>query len=379
MEFTLSERDRRYRAVRDAMEPARLDALLVYGTTGVGGRWNGNYVYLAERCLFYGEALLYFPLSGDPVLFISGENQYLEARRTRWIEEIRLTRQPGADLAAHLAARHGARARIGVSSFAGLPAAAAAELRARCPEVEFIEAGELVLTVRGVKSAEELAVLRRAAALGDAGLRRSLEILRPGLSERDWRAELEAVMTRGGADGGFNMLSAGRAEGAEDPFRGFVVPPSERSFRRGDLVLLEISPRVMGYWNQVVRLVALGQPPEPVRRAHAACLAAKRAALERLRPGETFASASRALDQELGRHGYAMKSVGSAHTIGLDLSESIVNLDNAQRVAAGCAVTLHPMVATGDWRQLFVGETYFVHPDGVEALNRCDESLAVLD
>src|SRR5208282_5995964 len=365
MEFTTQERDRRYEAIRSGMEKEGLDGLIVYGTTGVGGRWNGNFVYLADRCLFYGDALIFFPFDKDPVIFISGENQYLEARRTPWIADIRMTRQPATDLCTHLSSHNSTEGKIGVSSFAGLPAEIARQLRTQLPNVEFVESSELIFAGRENKSGEELLVARHGAAVGDAGFRRSLEILRPGVTELEWKAEVEGVMTKGGADGGFNMLGTGRAADEDDPFRGFVTPPTERKFQKGDLVLLEITPRVKGYYNQIVRLVSLGEPPAYMKKAHAACLDAKHSALAKLKPGETFTTVAKALNDTLIKHGYAMKGIGSAHTIGLDLSESFINLDNGRKVEPGFLVTIHPMVATGDWRQLFIGETFFVHAAGL--------------
>ncbi len=332
MEFTTKERDRRYKAIRSGMEKEGLEGLIVYGTTGVGGRWNGNFVYLADRCLFYGDALIFFPLDKDPAIFISGENQYLEARRTSWIADIRLTRQPARDLCAHLSFHNSTKGKVGVSSFASMPAEIAQQLRAQLPNAEFLESSELIFAARENKSGEELQVARLGAEVADAGFRRSLEILRPGVTELEWKAEVESVMTKGGADGGFNMLGAGRADGEDDPFRGFVMPPTDRKFQKGDLVLLEITPRVKGYYNQIVRLVSLGEPPAYIKRAHAACLDAKRKALDKLKPGETFTTVARALNDTLIEHGYAMKGIGSAHTVGLDLSESFINLDNPRKV-----------------------------------------------
>jgi Xaa-Pro aminopeptidase len=361
------------------MEKEGLDGLIVYGTTGVGGRWNGNFVYLADRCLFYGDAFMFFTLDKEPAIFISGENQALEARHTAWISDIRMTRQPATELCAHLSSYNSTKGKIGVSSFAGLPAEIAQQLRAQLPNAEFVESFELIFAARENKSGEELLVARHGAEVGDAGFRRSLEILRPGVTELEWKAEVESVMTKGGADGGFNMLGAGRANGDDDAFRGFVIPPSERKFRKGDLVLLEVTPRIKGYYNQIVRLVSFGEPPDYIKKAHAACLAAKHAALDKLKPGETFATVAKALNDALLKHGYSMKGIGSAHTAGLDLSESFINLDNPRTVEPGFLVTLHPMVATGDWRQLFVGETYFVNGSGYEALNKENEEIAILD
>lgn len=378
MNFTLKERDRRYRAVRLAMEKQDLGALIVYGITGLSGQWKGNFVYLANRCLLSADGLMFFPLDGDPTIFVSGDNQYLEAKRGRWIHDIRMTRQPAADLCALISSHKSARGKIGVSSFAGLPVRIADQLRSQFPKAEFVDALELILAVREIKSDEELLVARRGAEVADAGLRHLLEVLRPGATEFEWKAELESVMTACGADGGFNTIAAGRAEGEHDAFRGFVVAPTGRKFEKGDLVLMEITPRVDGYYNQLVRLMAFGEPPEYIKKAHAACLAAKHSALEKLKPGETFAKVANVLNEKLVEHGYATRGI-QAHTLGLDLSESIITPENRKKVEAGSLVTVHPMVATGDWRQLFVGETYFVHKDRVEALNKTDEAILVAD
>ncbi|MDP6366613.1 MAG: M24 family metallopeptidase [Nitrospinota bacterium] len=378
MGFTLEERDRRYRAVRANMEREGLDALIVFGNTGVEGQWNGNFTYLSNYCLIFATAVIFFPLEGEPAAFIPGENQLLDARRAGWIEYMRLSGKPVGDLCAHVKSINSRGGRIGVSSLAAFPAVAAEEIHSELPGVEFVEASSVVFDAREAKSEEELEAARRGARVADLGWKRSIKVLRPGLSELEWRAELERVMTAEGADGYFNMLGAGRSDGEEDVFRGFVVPPTERKFREGDLALLEITPRVDGYWNQVVRLVSFGDPPGAIREAHDACLDAKRCALEQIRPGETFTSVAEAIGGALERHGYAMKGVGSAHTTGLDLSESIMNLDNKRKIEAGLLLTVHPMTATGDWRQLFVGESYFLHSDRLEMLNHCSEVIAVL-
>ena len=72
-----------------------------------------------------------------------------------------------------------------------------------------------------------------------------------------------------------------------------------------------------------------------------------------------------------------MKDVAGAHTIGLDLSEAVFNRNNPGVVADRMLVTVHPMIDLGEWRQLFVGETYLVN-EGVESLSRYDDEIFVL-
>ncbi len=378
MGFTLEERERRYRVVRENMKKEGLDALIVFGGTGVGGRWNGNFTYLSNYPLIFSTALIYFPLEGAPAMFLPGENQLLDARRAGWVEDLRLSEHNVADLCRYLKSSKKTALKVGVSSLDALPVNSFQELQEQLPKCRFVEGSSAVFPARIVKSAEEIDMARRGARVGDKGWERALQVIKPGLSELQLMAEVEAVMTQEGADAFFDMLSAGRPDGEEDLFSGFVIPPTSRTFRDGDLVLLEITPRVGGYWNQIVRLVSLGEPPEYIARAHKACLEAKQRALEHLKPGEGFAAMAHAASDVLKEHGYSMKEAGSGHFAGLDLSESPMTLDSKVILEPGMLVTLHPMVPTGEWRQMFIGETYVVTPDGHEMLNHCKEEIIII-
>ncbi|MEK6711439.1 MAG: M24 family metallopeptidase [Nitrospinota bacterium] len=378
MGFTVKERDRRFEAVRGAMRKEGIGALLLFGSTGVGGQWNGNFTYLSNYSLIFATGLVVFPLEGSPAVFLPGENQWIDAMRAGWIGDTRLSKKPIEDACRFLKGHKPAAGKVGVSSLDALPALALAYLEEQFPKESFVEAASLVVSARNRKSAEAGEPARAGATAADAGYARGLEILRPGLTERGLFAEMERVMTSAGAGAYFDMLGAGRGTGDEDAFRGFVIPPTSRAFQKGDLALLEITPRVDGYWNQIVRLVSFGKPPDEAGRAHAACLEAKHAALRHMRPGEDLADMARAAQKVLEGHGYAMKDVGSVHTTGLDLSELLIMTSTEMRAEEGMLITLHPMIATGEWRQLFIGETYVITADGYERLNHCPEEIAVI-
>ena len=378
MALTLNERDRRLDGARAAMRRDDIEALIVVGTAGTGIPFNGNFAYLTGRTLFYASAALYLPLDGEPVSFIPGENQFEDAKRAGWIEHLVLSRQPFADCCRHIAEARRRPERIGVSSLAVLPSPALEEIRGAAPGAELGEAGPLILAMRDVKSEEEIAIARRAGEVADIGFFRSLEILGAGLNGFEWKAEAERVMTAAGADGGFNMLGVGRAGGDSDIFRGFVVPPTARAFEDGDLALLEISPRVEGYYSQIVRLVSLGAPEADIAAAHAACVAAKQKAIAALRLGARFDEVMAPIERGLAAAGLGAKFVATAHTIGLDLSETVINPRTPGEIAAGMVVTVHPMIELGEWRQLFTGETYAVGDSGCVCLNRSEDRIYVV-
>jgi Xaa-Pro aminopeptidase len=84
------------------------------------------------------------------------------------------------------------------------------------------------------------------------------------------------------------------------------------------------------------------------------------------------------IERGLAAAGLGAKSVATAHTIGLDLSETVINPRTPGEIAAGMVVTVHPMIELGEWRQLFTGETYAVGDSGCVCLNRSEDRIYVV-
>lgn len=379
MELSLEERDRRYRAVRDAMGRAGLGAIWLQANHGLGGHHNGNFTYLTNYRPFFGSSVLLFPLDGEPYLFTQGENRAIVARRAGWIQEVQAAGVPAEAALLHWKERPPPGGRVGVSSLDNLPAPVWSRLREGLPELSWVEAGPLVFTLRLRKSAAEVALARQSAGLSDDAWAAARQALRPGVSEAALVAAIEGTTRAGGSEDSFHMVAAGRVEETGGiPYTGRVVPPTLRPMERGECVLLEISPRVGGYWNQIVRLFCLGPPPRVLVEAHRVCLDAKARALEAIRPGVALSEIMKAIHRVAGRAGLTAKPPGCAHLIGLDLGETTITEETTMLAEPGMLVTLHPMLDLGTGRQLFAGETYLVMDAGCERLNRCPDEIVTL-
>lgn len=379
MELSREERDRRYRAVRKAMGQAGLAAIWLQAHQGVGGHHNGNFTYLTNYRPFFGSSVFLFPAEGGPVLFTQGENQVIAARRAGWVEEVHTAGRPAEAALGHWKKTPPPGGRVGVSTLDSFPASVWARLREECPDLSCVEAGPLVFAHRLKKTAAELAIAREGAAASDDAWRVAREVLRPGIRETELMAAIEGKTRAAGSEESFHMLAAGRLEGPGGiPYTGCVVPPTQRPMERGETLLLEISPRVGGYWDQIVRLFSLGPPPKVLLDAHRACLDAKARALEALRPGVALGEVMRAINRVAVGAGLTAKPPGCAHLIGLDLSETIITEDITMPAESGMLVTLHPMFDLGAGRQLFTGETYRVTEAGCEGLHRSPDEIVVL-
>ncbi|MBR0668968.1 aminopeptidase P family protein [Roseomonas hellenica] len=210
------------------------------------------------------------PLEGEPFFLIRALDASV-CRERSWIADVPTYRDwedPMPVLAAALAARglDGARIGLDFDSY-GMSVARFAAMRAALPRAEFVDIGAVVAELRLIKSPAEIALLRRAAGIADQALQDAAALCIPGASQRD--AAKRAQMTfveMGGDPYRPGPITAGRGW---DFLHGHL---GDAPLARGDVVHIELTPRIHGYSARVMRCVVLGEP-EPERSRAATLLA----------------------------------------------------------------------------------------------------------
>lgn len=210
------------------------------------------------------------PLNGEPFFLIRALDASV-CRERSWITDVPTYRDwedPMPVLAAALAARglDGARIGLDFDSY-GMSVARFAALQAALPRAAFVDIGAVVAELRLIKSPAEITLLRRAARIADQALQDAAAVCMPGASQRD--AAKRAQMTfveMGGDPYRPGPITVGRGW---DFLHGHL---GDAPLARGDVVHIELTPRIHGYSARVMRCVVLGEP-EPERSRAAAVLA----------------------------------------------------------------------------------------------------------
>ncbi|MEP6645289.1 MAG: Xaa-Pro peptidase family protein [Acidobacteriaceae bacterium] len=202
---------------------------------------------------------------------------------------------------------------------------------------KIVESPGLTEQHRLIKDADEVALIRAAAKLGEELWKGVRGQVKAGVFETEIAAELEfAARTKGAqgmsfetivASGKRSALPHGVASATVIPARGFVV--------------CDFGVILSGYCSDMTRTVFVGAPGKEHRRAYAAVLRAQQAAVEAVKPGSTVGevdSAARNLLKAEGLAKYFTHSTG--HGVGLEIHE-------APRIASGRSDILRPgMVIT---------------------------------
>ena len=251
--FSEAEYTRRYVNVRNAMREAGLSALVFYGTVSA----YQEILYFSNFATMR-EAMLVFPVEGEPTLFVQYFNHVPNARLVACVEDVRWG-GPDITLAAveNLEARGLAGDKIGLVG--PITFKQHDVLRNMLPGVAWVNFIPQMMQLRLVKSAEEIEFLRKGAEFSDLAIAALEREVRPGMREYELAAIVEgAYLGLGGKTHIHYMATTPMSHPT------VCVPAQHQSNRvieRGDVLITEISAHYAGYAGQILRPFAIGTPP----------------------------------------------------------------------------------------------------------------------
>lgn len=364
-----SERDLRYRKVRDAMAREGLDLVLAFGP----GWRRENVRYLADAPVTASAAFVGLPARGEPCAFTTRRQDVPAITDRGWVREAYLL-DPGepGEFAAWLSGT-GAR-RIGVAHYELLPALLRDQLTTALPGAELVSATSLFDEARLVKSEWELAKMRRSATVCAAGWRAFVASLEPGLPEFGIVATVEAEIKRLGAEDNFMLIASGK-----DEVRG-MTPPSQRRLEDGDMVRTELTPQLDGYWLQICRSAVVGRADDAQRRSFDLFNEAVEAGMSVVRPGITAHEVAVAQNDVFRAQGYGEYCTSQytrvrGHGHGLHLDETPIIEGNHTVLPENSVFIVHPNTFTPIAGYHVLGDPVRVTADGCEVLVETERKL----
>ena len=230
--------------------------------------------------------------------------------------------------------------------------------------------------MRAVKDDEEIALMRQAQSITDAAFQHMLTFIKPGLTEKEIRTELENFMFSNGADSlafGSIVASGPNTANPHDV-------PSDRVVQRGDFVLMDYGAGYCDYRSDMTRTVVVGEPtPEQldlyalVRRTHEECAAAVHAGVE----GNDIFKLSRKIIGDAGYGDYYNHGLG--HGVGIDIHE-MPNFNRSMNIIeAGSVITIEPGVYLPGIGGVRLEDYGVVTEDGYEPFTKSSHELQVID
>jgi Xaa-Pro dipeptidase len=321
---------------------------------------------------------------GDLVLLTRAPD-LRQAEHTSDIEDVRIwvdreASNPAAELRDLLAEKGLAGKRLGVEyETHGLTAANGRRLDAALDGfATTVDASDLIARLRLVKSAAELAYVRRAAELADAALEAAIGETRAGADEGAILAAMHAAIFRGGGDYPGNPFIIGSGRDALL----CRYKSGRRRLDASDQLTLEFAGVYRQYHACLMRMLLIGEPNARQRALHAACREALLACEARLSPGTPMGAVFDAHAAVFDRHGLRAHRLNACgYSLGTTYAPSWMDWpmffhDNPVEVGTGMVFFLHMIVFDSEaGLAMTLGRTSLVTERGAEPLSHASLDL----
>jgi len=241
------------------------------------------------------------------------------------------------------------------------------------PVATLVEAGKIFAEIRRVKTPDEVALLREAAAINERAAARAFGAVRDGVPEKALETTFWSEIARAGAAPGHWETTLGaRSSGS---FHAGPYPA-----RPGDVIRSDSSCRFRGYWSDIGRTRVLGAARPEHLRTYEALRIGQEAVVNAVRPGvragDLFANALDSIRQA-GLPEYRRHHVG--HGIGLEMYEEPLLAEGSDaRLEPGMVINVETPYYESGYGGFQVEDTLLVTETGRELLTTADRSLVAV-
>lgn len=246
-------------------------------------------------------------------------------------------------------------------------------LHKRLPDIQLHPVEDLAAPLRRIKDAGELAHIRAACALADRAFDYVLNLLRPGVAERDIAAELEYWMKRHGSEKeAFDTIVASGVRSSLPHGRA-----SSKLLELGDLITFDFGARIEGYSSDLTRTVVLGPASDRQREVYGIVLEAELAAIAAIRPGASCRDVDAVARDLIAARGFGQNfGHGLGHGLGRSTHDHVAFSPRSTVVLEpGMVVTVEPGIYLDGWGGVRIEDDVVVTEHGCEILTHAPKAL----
>ena len=241
---------------------------------------------------------------------------------------------------------------------------------------QFRPLNQLPEKLRQVKDAGELSHIRRACAISCQAFEQLLPRIKPGMTEKQIKHDLEFTMLALGADGiAFSTIVASGPNGS--------LPHAiagDRQLQKGDMITFDFGALSGGYCADMTRTIALGEPDPQMRKIYDIVLHAQKTCQDALAPGKDCKAIDQIARDIIGEAGYGeCFGHGLGHAVGIDIHEDprLSQTANAT-LEPGIVMTVEPGIYVPGLGGVRIENSCVITQDGAESLVTAPRELIIL-
>ncbi|OGA44568.1 MAG: hypothetical protein A3G25_07065 [Betaproteobacteria bacterium RIFCSPLOWO2_12_FULL_63_13] len=385
-----AELERRWAAARSYMRDANIEALVVQGSNGYAGT-AGYYRWLTgmpsvnsypHTAILPRDALMTLLQQGD-----RGGKKILDGTVPEFRGVGRRLSTPsfpaieycsGYDAEIVAAEITGNRYRnVGLVGAFAMYHGFASRLRELLSGVTLVDATQAVDDMKAIKSEEDIAYIRRTAAMQDEVMSKVGRHVRPGMRDFEVTAYGQYLGQLGGSEAGY-FLANSAPPGKPTMLR--HRPYQGRVIRDGDVFMYQAeNTGPGGFFVHLGRIFVLGKAPQALVDAFGAMLEAQRYTVGLLKPGASCRDIFAQYNGYMRARGLPEERRVYCHGQGYEVVERpLIRDDESMTIAANMNIGIHPSLSN-DRMFVTVCDNFLTHADGtVERLHKTPQTIVEL-
>lgn len=230
--------------------------------------------------------------------------------------------------------------------------------------------------LRMVKLKPEVDFLKQAAVLAESGFYKALEMIKPGVREKDVALEMEFFARKAGAGNiPFDFIVASGLRGAMP--HGVA---SDKKIRGSEMITIDFGATFNGYASDETATVALGRPKAELVRIYEIVREAQSMAIDKARPGISLKKLDAVARDHIERAGYGKYfGHGLGHGVGLAVHEE-PNLSplSKGKLEVGMIVTVEPGIYVPGLGGVRLEDMVHITDNGAKLITNVNKELLVL-
>jgi len=370
-----SSQRNRVKNLQRTLEGKGYDAIIFFDQNchrTLTGTWHITTADPVEACII--------PVQQDPILIVHANTRSVVAEET-WIKDIReripfplsfvkqYEPKPLAKMIAEVLGELKSSRKIAIDE-QRTPLSIVQGVE-KFRDVTFEGVAALLDSVLGIRSIEEIDLLRKAAKIADEGMKAALEAIKPEKRECEVAAECIRVMVSSGADRLWFPLVVCSGTRSGIPY----AYASEKVIKKGELVQLDFGPVYHGCYADLSRVRVAGQSTSEQQTISKTVLEANRAAISVIKPGVTAGEIDRASRKIIDKAGYGEFSTThhTGHPVGFIYGPEI-EPTNQTIIREGMTFTIEPGIYIPSKFGIRIEDNVLVTKNGCEVLTQVDRT-----
>ncbi len=243
---------------------------------------------------------------------------------------------------------------------------------------DVVDASDIFAKLRMSKSSNEIDCMIKAVKIAETSLESVLGNIKPGLTEKQFAADLVIELLRNGSD-------------SELPFSPIVASginaanphhfPSDKEFQYGELIIIDWGANFEGYFSDITRTFALGSEiDDELLRAYEAVKQANESARIKAKIGVQAGIvdvAARSIIDDLGFGKFFTHRTG--HGLGLEIHEEpYIKPDNDFILEKGMTFTIEPGIYIPNLGGIRIEDDIHLVESGATSLTTLSRELVTL-